>query len=301
MKYTFIIFFAIPIFAFSQRFYNTDDYFSLSNPSAFADKKIYATGIFNFNNLNSVNSNYSYATYKQRIKRTRISVGLNGDFQNFGNFRATRGALQVAYSWFLTRKLILNSGLGINASKDNFKYFESNYPIKFSNWNPAYFGIDAGLSLLSKKWNVGFSITNLNQGKRIIDTTRFKTNAYLTFFGSYDFKLDSVGKFHLVPSLFLEYNPAGFLSAYFNLKFSFRKYSRYNIQIQTVGLGYGLNNPSLFYQFRFNNGITIGASIGKFISKLYTMNNSWNGILSLNYMVNGRRRSIPRPPMSPAF
>lgn len=301
MKYFCLIFYAIPIFTFAQRFYNTDDYFTISNPSAFSDKKIYATGIFNFNNLNSFKSNYAYATYKQSIKGTRISVGLNADFQNFGDLKSTRGALQVAYSQVLSRNLILNSGLGINASKDNFKYFESNYPIKFRNWNPAYIGIDAGVSLLSKKWNVGLSITNLNQGKRTIDTTRFKTNTYLTFFGSYDFKLDSVGKFHLVPSLFLEYNPAGFLSAYFNLKFNFGKSSRYNQQIQTVGLGYGLNNPSLFYQFRFNNGITIGASVGKFVSKLYSMNNSWNGILSLNYMLNGRRRSIPRPPMSPAF
>jgi hypothetical protein len=296
-----LILFSLPILSFSQRFYNTDDYFSISNPSAFAEKKIYATGVFNFNNLNSVNSNYSYAIFKHHIKKTRISVGFNGDFQNFGVFKSTRGALQVSHSWILSRKLILNSGLGINASKDNFKYFESDYPIKFSNWNPAYIGIDAGVNLLSRKWNVGFSVTNLNQGKRIIDTTHSNTNANLTFFGSYDFKLDSLGKFHLVPSLFVEYSTAGFLSTYINLKFNFGKKSRYSSQIQTVGLGFGLSNPSLFYQYKFHNGITVGASIGKYISKLSSMNNSWNCILSVNYVVNGRRKSMPKPPPSPYF
>jgi hypothetical protein len=291
----------LPFSGKSQMFYNTDDYFSISNPSAFAEKKIYATGVFNINNLYSVNSNYSYAIYKQTIPKTRISVGINGDFQNFGVLKSTRGALQVAYSYPLTRKLTLNSGVGINATKDNFKYFESVYPMKFRNWNPAYMGIDAGVSLLSRKWNVGFSVINLNQGKRIIDTVQTKTDAYLTFFGSYDFKLDSVGKFHLVPSLFVEYSPAGFLSTYINLKFNFGKYSRYSNQIQSIGLGYGHSNPSLFYQYKFTNGITVGASIGKYVSKLYTKNNSWNGILSINYLLNGRRRSMPKPPPSPYF
>ncbi|MFY7667661.1 MAG: type IX secretion system membrane protein PorP/SprF [Crocinitomicaceae bacterium] len=300
MRYVVLILFSVPFFSLSQRFYNTDDYFSISNPSAFADKKIYVTGVFNFNNLNSVSSNYSYATFKHNIKKTRISVGFNGDFQNFGVFKSTRGALQVAHSWILSRKLILNSGLGLNATKDNFKYFESDYPIKFRNWNPAYIGIDAGVNLLSRKWNVGFSVTNLNQGKRFIDTIQSKMESYLTFFGSYDFKLDSVGKFHLVPSLFVEYSSNGFFSSYINLKFNFCRSPIYH-QPQTIGIGYGRSNPALFYQYKFHNGITVGASIGKYISKLQTKNNSWNCIFSLNYIVNGRGRSMPKPPPSPYF
>jgi hypothetical protein len=301
MRFIVLILFSVPLFSLSQRFYNTDDYFSISNPSAFAERKIYATGVFNFNTPTSFNSNYSYAIYKQSINRTRISAGFNGDFQNFGVFKSTRGALQVAYPFVISRKLILNSGLGVNVSKDNYKYFESDYPIKFRNWNPAYIAIDAGVSLCSKKWNAGFSVTNINQGKRIIDTTHSKTNANLTFFGSYDFKLDSLGKFHLAPSIFVEYSLAGFVSAYVNLKFTFGKYSRYSKKTQSIGLGYGPSNPSLFYQYKFNNGITVGASIGKYVSKLYTKNNAWNCILSMNYSVNGRRRSIPKPHISPAF
>ena len=284
-KFVFLLF-LYPLNFSAQRFYNTDDYFSISNPSAFAERKIYASGVFNFNTPSSVNGNYSYAIFKQTIKKTRISVGLNADFQNFGVLKSTRGALQVAYSYPLTRKLTLNSGLGINASKDNF---ENGYPFKFRNWNPAYVGIDAGVSLLSKKWNVGFSVTNLNQGKRIIDTMQSKTDSYLTFFGSYDYKLDSVGKFHLVPSLFVEYSSNGFFSSYFNLKFNFCRYLRYD-QPQTIGIGYGRSNPALFYQYKFHNGITFGASIGKYLSKLYTKNTSWNCILSMSYTLNGRRR-----------
>ncbi len=288
MRYFLMLLILLPFSGKSQMFYNTDDYFSISNPSAFAEKKIYATGVFNFNNLYSANTNYSYFNYKQNINRTRISVGINGDFQNFGVLKSTRGALQVAYCYPLTRKLTLNSGVGINATKDNFKYFESVYPIKFTNWNPAYVGIDAGLTLLSRKWKVGFSVINLNQGKRIIDTVQTKTDAYLTFFGSYDFKLDSVGKFHLVPSLFIEYSSNGFISSYFNLKFNFSKHYGF-LPNHSIGFGYSRSNPSLFYQFKFVNGITIGASVGRYLSKFYYANNSWNGILRLNYTINRSR------------
>jgi hypothetical protein len=287
-KFVFLLF-LYPFNFSAQQFYNTDDYFSISNPSAFAERKIYATGVFNYNSSNSLNSNYSYAVFKQTIKKTRFSVGLNGDFQNFGILKSTRGSLQVAYSYPLTRKLTLNSGLGINATKDNYNYFESVYPIKFRNWNPAYAGIDAGVSLLFKKFNVGFSVTNLNQGKRIIDTIQSKTDSYLTFFGSHDFKLDSVGKFHLVPSLFVEYSSNGFFSSYINLRFNFSKHSAF-YQQHSVGLGYGRCNPSLFYQYRFSNGITVGASVGRYLSKFYSANNSWNSILRLNYELNVRRR-----------
>lgn len=290
MRNLVVTFFFVPLIISAQRFYNTDDYFSISNPSAFAEKKIYATGVFNVYNPFSLNNNYTYALYKQNINRTRFSVGFNGDFQNFGILKSTRGAMQLAHSWRLTRKLSLNSGLGINASKDNFKYYGSVYPIKFSNWNPTCIGIDAGLTLRSKKWIVGFSVINLNQGKRIIDTTQTKTNAYLTFLGSYDFKLDSLGKFHLVPSLFIEYSPNGFVSSYFNLKFNFKKHYAF-YPCHSLGFGYTLSNPSLFYEYRFGNGITIGASVGKYLSKLHNYSNSWNGMLRLNYTLNGRRRN----------
>ncbi len=281
MKYSFILFIFLPFLGKSQLFYNTDDYFSISNPSAFAEKRIYTTGVFNFNNLNAPRNNYSYAVYKQNIGG--ISVGVNCDFQNFGLLKSTRGALQVAYPWRLTRKLTLNLGIGVNATKDNFFYSSSGYPMKFKEWNPAYIGIDAGISLFSRKWNVGFSIMNLNQGKRVIDTVQSKTVSYFNFFGSYDFKLDSLSKFHLVPSLFIQYSPNGFYSYYFNLKFDFFSHA--------IGLGYSQSNPSLFYQYRFKKGITIGASIGKYFSPFYLANNSWNGMLRVNYQLNKRRTS----------
>ncbi len=285
----FILFlFIIPLVSFSQRFFNTDEYFSVSNPSAFAEKKIYATGVFNVYNPFSLNNNYTYAPYKQNLNRIRFTVGFYGDFQNFGILKSTRGALQGAYSWVLSRKLILNSGLGLNATKDNFKYFESDYPIKFRNWNPAYIGIDAGVSLFSKKWNVGFSVTNLNQGKRFIDTIQSKMESYLTFFGSYDFKLDSVGKFHLVPSLFVEYSSNGFFSSYINLKFNFSKHSAF-YQRHSIGFGYGASNSALFYEYRFGNGLSVGASLGKDRSKLSNQfSDTWNALFRLNFEINGR-------------
>lgn len=292
MRNLFVTFFLVPLIISAQRFYNTDDYFSISNPSAFVEKKIYATGVFNVYNPFSLNNNYTYALYKQNINRTGFSVGFNGDFQNFGILKSTRGAMQLAYKLKLTRKLSLNSGVGINASKDNFKYYGSVYPIKFSNWNPTYIGIDVGLTLLSKKWIVGFSVINLNQGKRIIDTTQTKTNAYLTFLGSYDFKLDSLGKFHLVPSLFIEYSPNGFVSSYFNLKFNFSKYSAF-YQRHSIGFGYGASNSALFYEYRFGNGLSLGASLGKDRSKLSNQfSDTWNALFRLNFEINGRRGCV---------
>lgn len=290
MRKSILILFLLPFVCQSQLFYNTDDYFSIANPSAFAEKKMYTTGVFSLNNLYASNTHYSYAIYKQTIPKTRFSVGINGDFQNFGILKSTRGAMQLAYSWRLTRKLSLNSGLGINATKDNFRYSESVYPIKFSNWNPAYVGIDAGVTMLSRKWKVGFSVINLNQGKRIIDTIKTKADAYFTFLGSYDFKLDSVGRFHLVPSLIIEYSPNGFISTYFNLKFNFSKHYAFYDR-HSVGFGFTRSNPSLFYEYRFGNGITIGASVGRYLSKFYFANNFWNGMLRLNYTLNGSRRN----------
>ena len=68
-----------------------------------------------------------------------------------------------------------------------------------------------------------------------------------------------------------------------NLKFDFFSHA--------IGLGYSRSNPSLFYQFRFKKGITIGASIGKYFSPLYFSKNSWNGMLRVNYELKKRRSS----------
>ncbi len=285
MRILFVLFLFIPVFGKSQLFYNTDDYFSLSNPSAFAEKRIYTTGLFNFNNFNAPNTNYSYVIYKQNIGG--ISIGVNGDFQNFGILKSTRGALQVGYPCRLTRKLTLNSGIGINATKDNYMYAFADKPVEIIKWNPAYIGVDAGISLFSKKWNVGFSVMNLNQGKRMIDTLKFSTIMYLNFFGSYDLKLDSLSKFHLVPSLFIQYSPEGFYSSYFNLKLNFLAHS--------IGFGYMRSNPSLFYEYRFRKRITIGASIGKYFSPFHLENNSWNGMLRINYELKNRRLISTNP------
>ncbi|MFY7942933.1 MAG: hypothetical protein ACOVNZ_00045, partial [Crocinitomicaceae bacterium] len=101
------------------------------------------------------------------------------------------------------------------------------------------------------------------------------------------FSPSSLSKFHLVPSLFIQYSPEGFYSAYFNLKLNFLAHS--------IGFGYMRSNPSLYYEYRFRKRITIGASIGKYFSPFHLENNSWNGMLRINYELKNRRLISTNP------
>ncbi len=280
MRFYLLILALIPFVSQSQMLNNTDDYFSISNPSAFAEKRVYATGFSAINSLHAIREKYVYLFYKQQI--SKLSVGINTDFQSYAGTKTLRGAIQVAYPWRITRNLMLNSGVAINATRDNLSYSTNDYPVKFQDWNPAYYGLDAGVSLLARNWNVGFSVSNFNQEKRIIDTFKLKTDLAFNFNGSVKIKLDSLSNFSLVPSLFVQQSTSGYLFYCLNLKFNFYSHS--------IGVGYMRRIPSLFYQYNFKNGLSIGASLGQIISLLGNSNVQLNGSLRVNYQLKRRYR-----------
>lgn len=279
MRFVIWLFVLFPLITFSQISFNSEDPFTLNNPSSNADKKLVTTGLFALNNFGDLNYFSSFINHKQKVRS--VSVGFNTEFVKFSQFITSKSEMQLGYTYQINRKLTLNSGIGLNLRTDNFSSSNS--------WNPAYFGLNAGLNLVSKKWQIGFSMVNLNQGNRMIDTLKFRVPSYASLFGSYDFKLDSLGKFHLVPSFYMEVGPTGFYSSLFNIKF--------NISNHSTGLSYSRYQPSFFYQFLFKNGINLGISIGNNTSILY--NNyfkSWNGMVRFNYTLKLKQyRTIGTP------
>lgn len=271
MKYFFIFFLFIPLIYFSQISYNTDDLFSLNNPSANAEKKMVTTGIVRIINLNNLNCFSSFIAHKQKVKV--FSFGINSELSKFGILINSKTEAQISYSYRINRKLTWNSGVGFNMRIDNFS--------TSSSWNPTYFGLNAGMSLVSKKWKVGFSMVNLNQVNRMIDTFKIHVDSYFTLYGSYDFKLDSIGNYHFIPSLYLDRSSSGFYYSLLNLKFNFFNHS--------TGLSYTRFQPSIFYQHHFKQGLSIGFSIGKYLSILNNNSDSWNAMVRLNYSLKRKK------------
>lgn len=255
----------------SQNSYNTDDQFSLNNPSSFSDQKIHSTGLLNFGSLENLNYLSAFMLYKQKIKA--FSIGLNSEITRFHSFFLSKSEIQLAYSYRINRNYTLNSGLGLAGRTDN--YFSAD------QFNPAYFGLNAGISLVSKKGYVGLSLLNVTSEKRIIDTLTFHVPTYASIVGSYDFKLDSLGKFHLIPSFYMEIGSSGFNSSLYNLKLNFLSHS--------FGLTYTSYQPSIFYQYLFKKGISLGIALGTYFSPLNnSFDKSFNGMVRINYRLKRR-------------
>ena len=279
MKIIFYICLVFPIFCFSQISFNSEDPFTLNNPSSFSNQKMYSTGLVNFGSFENLNYLSAFLLYKQKIKS--FSIGLNSELTRFNSFLLSKSELQIAYSYRINRKFTINSGLGLTGRTDNY--------FSVDQWNPPYFGLNAGISLVSEKGQVGLSFLNVTSESRMIDSLIFRVTSYASIFGSYDFKLDSLGKFHLVPSLYMEVGPTGFYSSLFNLKFNF--------SIHSLGFSYTRLQPSIFYHYLFKNGINLGFSLGKYFSPLNnSFDNSWNGMLRFNYTMKPKQyRSIGTP------
>ena len=271
MKICLFLLVITPVLIKSQNSYNTDDQFSLNNPSAFSDQKIYSTGLINFGSFENLNYLSAFILHKQKIKA--FSIGLNSELTRFHSFLLSKSELQLAYSYRINRNYTLNSGIGLAGRTDN--YFSAD------QWNPVYFGLNAGISLVSKKGQVGLSLLNAASEKRMIDTLTFHVPSFASIVGSYDFKLDSLGKFHFVPSFYLEIGSTGFNSSLYNLKLNFLSHS--------FGLSYTSYQPSIFYQHLFKKGISLGISLGKYFSPLNnSFDKSFNGMVRITYRLKRR-------------
>jgi hypothetical protein len=267
-----------PVLIYSQISYNTEDQFSLNNPSAFSNQKIYATGLVNFGSFEDFSYLSTFLQYKQKVKN--VSVGINSKLVKINSFFSSKSEIQIGYPHQINRKYMLNSGLGLSVGTDN--------NLSTSSWNPAYFGLNPGISLVSKKGQVGLSLINITRANRMIDTIKFREQTYASIFASYDFKLDTTGNFHFIPSLYFEFGPNGFNNSLFNFKFQALNNS--------LGISYSNYNPAVFYQHQLKNGLTVGVSVGKYWSLLNSsFDKSWNGMVRLNYSLNEKNTSSRAP------
>lgn len=279
MKICLFLLVLIPVLIKSQNSYNTDDQFSLNNPSAFSNQKIYATGLVNFGSFEDFSYLSSFLQYKQKVKN--VSVGINSKLVKINSFFSSKSEIQIGYPYQINRKYLLNSGLGLSVGSDNYS--------STSSWNPAYFGLNPGISLVSKKGQVGLSFINITGANRTIDTLKIRQQTYASIFASYDFKLDTTGNLHFITSMYFELGPFGFTNSLFNLKFKALNNS--------MGISYSIYNPAVFYQHQLNNGVTIGVSVGKYWSPLNSsFDNSWNGMVRLNYSFKRKGCKIPGTP-----
>jgi hypothetical protein len=141
--------------------------------------------------------------------------------------------------------------------RDNIPYIECLTPpvSYFTLWNPASYSVNVGVSLVSKKWTFGLAANNLNRAEIRNHPYSYQSPVTIATNASYRFDLDSAKHFSLTPSLYyqryLDYNSNDF---FFNL--TFKAYQHSSGLFSTLN-----NNIGVFYQFRFKNNLSIGASV----------------------------------------
>ncbi len=267
---------------FAQSTYSVDDYFNASNPSAFAEKKLYTSNTSMYSRFGMTPYYFNFFSLKQQVGS--FSFGLNNGFSQLSDWKVISNTLNAAYSMKIDRNLTLNSGLGINARRDNMTFIDSTTPPidYYTLWNPTSYSLNIGLSLVSKKWTFGLAGNNLNRAEITTYPYTSKTSMTIAANASYRFDLDSAKHFSLTPSLFYRLDENQFHEIFFNLTFKAYQHS--------TGFFSTLNhNIGIFYQYRFKNNLSIGASVNNNYSLLSSnifKQNYLSGMLRLSYAIS---------------
>lgn len=277
-----ILFFFVSVASpyFAQSTYSMDDYFNANNPSAFAEKKLYMSNTSMYSKLGTTSNFINFFSLKQQVGS--FSFGLNNDFNQLFEWKKISTTFNAAYSAKINRNLTLNSGLGLSTRRDNMTYIDGpNPPIDyFTFWNPASFSLSIGASLVSKKWTFGLAGNNLNRAEITTYPYTYKSSMTIAANANYRFDLDSAKHFSLTPALFYRRGiNEQFDDFFFNLTFKAYQHS--------TGFFSTLNhNIGIFYQYRFKNNLSIGASVNNnyslLSSNIFTQN-YLSGMLRLSY------------------
>jgi hypothetical protein len=266
---------------FAQSTYSVDDYFNASNPSAFAEKKLYTSNTSMYSRFGMTPYYFNFFSLKQQVGS--FSFGLNNGFSQLSDWKVISNTLNAAYSMKIDRNLTLNSGLGLNARRDNMTFIDSTTPPidYYTLWNPTSYSVNIGLSLVSKKWTIGLAGNNLNGAKITTYPYTYELPSSIAANASYRFDLDSAKHFSLTPSLFYRMDEEQFREIFFNLTFKAYQHS--------TGFFSTLNhNIGIFYQYRFKNNLSIGASVNNNYSLLSSNSldqNYLSGMLRLSYAI----------------
>ena len=268
---------------FAQSTYSMDDYFNASNPSAFAEKKLYTSNTSMYSRFGMIPNYYNFFSLKQQVGS--FSFGLNNGFSQWSDWKVISNTLNAAYSMKINRKLTLNSGLGLNARRDNMTFIDSTTPPidYYTLWNPTSYSVNIGLSLVSKKWAFGLAANNVNRAEITTYPYTYKSSMTIAGNASYRFDLDSAKHFSLTPALFYRRGVNDqFDDFFFNL--TFKAYQHNTGFFSTLN-----HNIGVFYQYRFKNNLSIGASMNNNYSLLSSnifKQNYLSGMLRLSYAIS---------------
>jgi hypothetical protein len=269
---------------YAQNKYAIEDYFISSNPSAFAEKKLYVSNTSSIADLNSGPSFTplfnNFFAFRQRVGS--FSFGLNNGYGQIMDWKTVGTSISAAHTTKISRKLTLNSGLSASFRRDNLTVFES-----ASQWNPPSYNLHVGMSLLHKNWILGIAGNNLFRSEIIRFPYSYITPFSLSTHFAYRFDLDSAKHISLTPAIFYSNTVVEKSHNFFvSLTLGLKKHS--------LGITSTLNqNIGLFYQYNFNNKCFIGASIGNNYSALSSnmfQQNYYSGILRLGYSIPTKLR-----------
>jgi hypothetical protein len=226
---------------------------------------------------------YNFFSLKQQVGS--FSFGLNNGFSQWSDWKVISNTFNAAYSMKINRNLTLNSGLGLNARRDNMTFMDSTTPPidYYTLWNPTSYGVNIGMSLVSKKWTFGLAANNVNRAEIITFPYTYKSSMSIAANASYRFDLDSAKHFSLTPSLFYRKGVNDQSNDFF-FNLTFKAYQHSTGFFSTLN-----NNIGIFYQYRFKNNLSIGASVNNNYSLLSSnifKQNYLSGMLRLSYAIS---------------
>ena len=269
----------------AQNSFSMDDYFTASNPSAFAERKVYTSNTSMYSRMQNTPNLSNFVALKQQVGS--FSLGLNNEFSQWFEWKTISTTFNAAYSSKINRKLTLNSGLGLSMRRDNLTFTDNTAPPieSFTLWNPASYCLNVGVSLVSKKWTFGLAGNNLNRMELVTYPYTYKSSMTISANASYRFDLDSAKHFSLTPALFYRKGVNDQSNDFFfNLTFKAYQHS--------TGFCSTLNhNIGIFYQYRFKNNLSIGASVNNNYSLLSSNmfeTNYLSGMLRLSYALSSK-------------
>ena len=267
---------------FAQFTYTVDDYFNASNPSSFAEKKVFTSNTTIYSKIGMSENFNNFFSIKQRIGA--FSIGINNQFNQLSEWKIVSNTFNAAYSVKVDRSITMNAGIGISTRRDNLTFMDCTTPPidYFTLWNPPSYGLNIGMSLVSKKWTFGLAGNNLNRPEIMTYPYTFKSPLTITANASYRFDLDSAKHYALTPSLFYRMDVNNhYNDFFFNLTFKAFQHS--------TGLFSTLNHTfGGFYNYSFKNNLLIGAAVSSNYSLLSSnMYNQYylTGMLRLCYSI----------------
>jgi hypothetical protein len=262
----------------------TRDNLRLTNPAYYNSEKVLLNVSNTVSGLNSsftTNTNFTYFQYGFRnfalCARSLSTYSSHNQNRDYG--------INAAYCYNVSRRLSLNTGIGVNSVLSNYSYIPSKTLML-----P---GINAGVIAFSKIGNVpvqlGVSMNSLNEPKFIRDGEKVGFQYIkLNIYGSAEFSIER-------KSDSLKYSPRKF---YIQPSFYFQtlEYNQINVSLIVKheyiygGLGITTGEYLAYLGYQFENNWKVSSSIGMMNSKLNNLffNNNLTANLRVLYLMQRR-------------